>query len=677
MQAVHLPTLMSLATRFRVRHVVDASGTVSAAIADPVGARHGTDVSALLDDPDVDVVLVATPDSLHPRQAIDACRAGKRAVLVEKPLALTPGEAAAIAAASRDSGVPVLVGTMHAHDPAFRAALPYLSDAGIVTIETVFGPNDAAIVDATDLVVGAADVADPIATLMALGAPTILAGVHAGDAWFIASRLLLGLSTHDLAILRLAHGEPSAILDARVVDAGLQVTLGYDSGLTATLLAYPTETKHHSWRARWLGPHRVVEVSFPVTFSSSAGSTLEVHERDDRFTRTERWSGRNETGFRHEWLHLHDVVHGLAEPSPSVEDAAADVALIQRIVQAGAGTDDLPASGGRKVALTAAGWVATVHAPIVAGLGHRVSAVASRTLRSAERIAWPHGAAASTVEELDLDGVVDTVIVAGPPATHAEQALRALDEVEFVLVEKPLTTTLADADRLAEHDGRVGYLENWAHAPLVRASIAHRNDVGRLQRVDVRCLHPAPGWGNHLAPEWGGGCLFDLGPHPIWWALALLGEPVTGVQATFAADDTQVEVELRTGSGVPATVVVSWQQPAGRMVVDALIAGDDGTLRATFEPRSSLVLDPGGNLPHAEPGPRLIGGALRKSGYVQQLESFLGDDWTDLPTAAVGRDVLEIICASYASDGAGGSWVDLPFTGPRDRTPYELRRPNP
>jgi predicted dehydrogenase len=676
-QAIHLPALASLASRFRVRHVVDASAAVASSVADRLGARHGTDVGALLDDPDVDVVVVATPDASHPRIAIDACRARKRAVLVEKPLAMTLGEAEAIVTASRGSGVPIQVGTMHVHDPAFQAAQPFIRDAHAVTVETLIGPNDAAIVDAVELVTGTPDVVDAVATMMSIGAPLVVAGADAGQEWALATRLLLGLSTHDLAILRAAHGEPSTVLDARVLGgAGLQVVLGYDSGLIATLLAYPTETKFHSWRARWLSPQRVVDVAFPVSFSSSAASTLEVHEREDRFARTRRWSGRDETGFRLEWLHLHAVAHGDAEPIPSVDDAAADVALVERIVRAGTGTSRGTDSEGSRIALTAAGWIAAVHAPIVNGLGHRVSAVASRTERSAERISWPHHARASTIEDLDLADV-DVVIVAGPPATHAGQALRALDAGAIVLVEKPLTTTLADADRLVAGERPVGYLENWAFAPVVRGSIdaVRRGDVGRVERVDVRCLHSSPAWGHHLEPAWGGGCLYDLGPHPVWWALALLGAPVARVRATLSADDTRADVELHAAGGLVATVAVSWQQPTPRDIhVDAVVTGDRAALRATLEPRAELSLDPGGSLAHLEPGRALIVGAYRKAGYIQQLARFLGDDWTELPTGADGRDVLEVICAAYLSDGRHGAWIDLPFTGPRDLSPYELRR---
>ena len=82
-------------------------------------------------------------------------------MLVEKPLAPTPGEATRSSPRHASSGVPVLVETMHAHDPAFRAALPLITEARAVTIETVFGPNDAAIADATDLTTGRADMPTP------------------------------------------------------------------------------------------------------------------------------------------------------------------------------------------------------------------------------------------------------------------------------------------------------------------------------------------------------------------------------------------------------------------------------------------------------------------------------------------------------------------------------------
>src|SRR5436190_9374556 len=46
----------------------------------------------LVESPEIDAVCVTTPNDLHHEMTVAACRAGKH-VLVEKPLALTSGQA--------------------------------------------------------------------------------------------------------------------------------------------------------------------------------------------------------------------------------------------------------------------------------------------------------------------------------------------------------------------------------------------------------------------------------------------------------------------------------------------------------------------------------------------------------------------------------------------------------
>ncbi len=66
-------------------------------------AAHDT-IEALLADPQLDAVLIATPDKLHADQAIAAARAGKH-VFCEKPMATSPAEADAMVAACQAAGV--------------------------------------------------------------------------------------------------------------------------------------------------------------------------------------------------------------------------------------------------------------------------------------------------------------------------------------------------------------------------------------------------------------------------------------------------------------------------------------------------------------------------------------------------------------------------------------------
>jgi 1,5-anhydro-D-fructose reductase (1,5-anhydro-D-mannitol-forming) len=63
-----------------------------------------TDLDALLDDPDLDAVIIATPDRLHAEQTIAAAKA-KKHVLVEKPMATDVREARAMNEACAAAGV--------------------------------------------------------------------------------------------------------------------------------------------------------------------------------------------------------------------------------------------------------------------------------------------------------------------------------------------------------------------------------------------------------------------------------------------------------------------------------------------------------------------------------------------------------------------------------------------
>jgi predicted dehydrogenase len=73
--------------------------------------------SAVLDDPSITGVFVATPPASHVTLAVDALMAGKH-VLVEKPLATSVAECRRLADAERASGRKVLVGHLMLYHPA-------------------------------------------------------------------------------------------------------------------------------------------------------------------------------------------------------------------------------------------------------------------------------------------------------------------------------------------------------------------------------------------------------------------------------------------------------------------------------------------------------------------------------------------------------------------------------
>jgi predicted dehydrogenase len=90
-------------------------------------AEHGLELAGNLDavlaDPSIDAVLLATPHSLHRAQVL-ACAAARKHVFCEKPLALCRSDAARMFNACRQAGVRLAVG----HNRRFWPAMAALRD---------------------------------------------------------------------------------------------------------------------------------------------------------------------------------------------------------------------------------------------------------------------------------------------------------------------------------------------------------------------------------------------------------------------------------------------------------------------------------------------------------------------------------------------------------------------
>ena len=98
-------------------------------------ARHGvarwsTDASAVVEDPEVTAVYIATPTATHAEYAIAAARAGKH-VLVEKPMAMSAPEATRMVEAAEAAGVHLWVAYYRRALPRF-AKVRELLDAGVL-----------------------------------------------------------------------------------------------------------------------------------------------------------------------------------------------------------------------------------------------------------------------------------------------------------------------------------------------------------------------------------------------------------------------------------------------------------------------------------------------------------------------------------------------------------------
>ena len=103
-------------------------------------ARYSADYRDLIADPDVDIVVIATPPYLHEPVAVEALRAGK-SVLIEKPLAVNPAQADNIIRAAKESGRIALVDFMMRYSGIVEKLLTVCRDGLLGSLRRVVVEN--------------------------------------------------------------------------------------------------------------------------------------------------------------------------------------------------------------------------------------------------------------------------------------------------------------------------------------------------------------------------------------------------------------------------------------------------------------------------------------------------------------------------------------------------------
>lgn len=175
---------------------------------------------------------------------------------------------------------------------------------------------------------------------------------------------------------------------------------------------------------------------------------------------------------------------------------------------------------------------AVFHAPLITSNARlRLRAVVSSRAAQVQR-ELP-GVRATTTAELLRDPDIELVVIATPNATHFDLARSALHAGKHVVVDKPFTTSVSEAETLialATERGRalsVFHNRRWDGDFLtVRQLLAERR-LGTVWFCESRFERFRPsirrGWREQA--EEGSGVLFDLGSHLIDQALLLFGLP--------------------------------------------------------------------------------------------------------------------------------------------------------
>lgn len=154
---------------------------------------------------------------------------------------------------------------------------------------------------------------------------------------------------------------------------------------------------------------------------------------------------------------------------------------------------------------------------------------------------YPGVITTDSIQDILNDTTVDALVIATPVYTHFELATKALRAGKHVLLEKPMTSTADEAQKLidlAEQTKRVLMVDHtYLYTPAVQQMKRYVDEglLGHLQYVDSTRI-------NLGLFQTDVNVLWDLAPHDISICRHLLGEKPVSVQAVGVSHtDNQLE----------------------------------------------------------------------------------------------------------------------------------------
>jgi predicted dehydrogenase len=177
------------------------------------------------------------------------------------------------------------------------------------------------------------------------------------------------------------------------------------------------------------------------------------------------------------------------------------------------------------------------HAPVIRGVkGMELACILERHGTKAKE-KYREVRVARTLDEMLSDKTIGLCVVATPNDSHFSYTKACLEAGRDVVVDKPFTPTMAEAEqlvRLAADRGRLVTVyqdRRWDGAFLTVKKLVESAAVGTVvefeSRFDRFRLESKPNAWRERPDHPAAGVLWDLGPHLIDGALVLFGEPET------------------------------------------------------------------------------------------------------------------------------------------------------
>ena len=366
-------------------------------------------------------------------------------------------------------------------------------------------------------------------------------------------------------------------------------------------------------------------------------------------------------------------------------------------VHAGPGPGPIALEGTVRIAIVGLGYATSfLHLPAIAAIPHALIVGGSDPMERA-RLGPAFPTFALRDEMLDATRP-DVVVIASPPADHAESCIAAMEAGAHVICEKPFVSTLEEADRVLDVARRTGRTvtinQEFRFMPIFAAVRTAMNDGSIGRPVFAQCtqfMDLAP-WDEKVPwrAEMSDRSLFEGGVHLVdllHWCMGgppirVTGQTSSGLDGDRKADAIHL-VTLEWPNGAIAQITINRLAKIGTRYVDIRVDGESGSAVASYGGRAQMRV---GLMRGEKPGLKLDfgleGEAWLESGhrrkslarnrrgaaplataelYRQTAEAISSGSPSPVP-ASDARATLRTILASYESSRVG-KVVELPRDG--------------
>lgn len=343
-----------------------------------------------------------------------------------------------------------------------------------------------------------------------------------------------------------------------------------------------------------------------------------------------------------------------------------------------------------KIGIIGVGSISNLHLKsYVANPRVELIGVQDLNLERAKEMAAQYGAKRvyKSLAELLADSEIDAVSICTWNDSHAEIAIAALEAGKHVLVEKPLSKTVAEAEAIAEAVSRtgkhlqVGFVRRFSSNATVLKSFIDAGELGEIyyaKAINVNRIGNPGGWFADSARS-GGGPLIDIGIHVLDLCWYMMGCPLAttvsgttyeklGNRANITSlsrykvadyDPTASDVEdlavafIRFENGASLTLEASYSLHASKNELAISLYGDKGG--ADLEPELRIVSERHDTLLNINPQVDRLSFDFDE-GFEKEVNHFvllcLGEAQPIAPVEH-GVEMMRILSAVYESAALG------------------------